>query len=123
MPKNHRSTNRAHGAGIRVRERTVWMFPVYARDRVVGEQPIYFIDQPTRDVWIEQGAVTTITAYLGSNRKRTAALRLLLNLPPKPQMSMTMGPAVVMAIMEGYREVAEAWSAGYRPYCEWPRAT
>lgn len=94
------------------------MFPVYAYrperwNDVLGEQPLYFIDAATRDVWMAQGALVSIT--------RGKAVRLLRNAPPRPQLSVTMGPIVVMGLVRGASELAEAWSRSYVPYCEYPR--
>jgi hypothetical protein len=63
------------------------MYPVYRFQSVLGAEPIYHIDGETREAWLAAGACESIS--------RGKAVRLLLNLPPKPQQSICMGPSVI----------------------------
>ena len=110
MPKNHRSTQRAYGANHRLRTRQVRMYPVYARktanpEVVLGETPICYIDRATRDVWLDQGAVTSYT--------RGSMVRLTINLPPRPQPSVSMS-GVSDGVAMG-RKFARACLAAWTP--------
>lgn len=82
----------------------------------MGESPLYFINAQTREEWLEQGAVVSMS--------RGKAVRLLLNLPPKVQQSVAMTPGVVEGAASGKPyavECAKAWSGQDRPYCHYPR--
>lgn len=106
MSKKHFRSHRASSAAKVVR-----MFPVYPRkvmgaESVLGERPLTFIDAATREVWIGQGAVVSIS--------RGKAVRLLLNLAPQKQQSVLMGPSVIEGSAAGLA-YARACLAGWRP--------
>lgn len=111
MPKKSKR-QRARRAKNRLRQRcpidnsVVYKYPVYRRAVVLGEQPLMEIDKATRDIWLEQGAVIQINGG--------KAVRLLLNLPPRPQQSVKMGPSIVEGNAEG-KEYAQACVAAWRP--------
>lgn len=91
MPKKHRGTER------RTRGREVRMYPVYANkplnsDSVLGERPLCQIDWATRERWMADGAIVSVC--------RGKAVRLLVNLPPTPQRSNSMGPDVLNCIID-----------------------
>lgn len=112
MAKKRRK--RAHGANTQLRpkrDKTVQVFfPVYARkvdrwNEVLGETPLYQIDAATKQIWMDQGAIVSIGGG--------TAVRLLLNLPPKPQVSMTM-TGVADGVVAG-KPFALAVLAAYTP--------
>lgn len=107
MPKN-KGHNARRRANIRLRHRAagqiVQTYPVYAREDVHGQTPLWFITKEERDKWLADGACTPMS--------RGKAVRLLLNLPPKTQPSASMGPSMLEGCADGklYALVcAEAW--------------
>ena len=101
MPKNKRK-NAPHGVQTCVRT-----FGVYAhstRDVITGEQPLCFITKEVKDQWERDGAIRSV------NRGRD--VRLKLNLPPRPQLSQTMGQNLIEGCWgrKGFAlAIAEAW--------------
>jgi hypothetical protein len=88
------------------------MYPVYAakareQNSVMGEAPLYQIDWETRASWDAQGAIYAICGG--------RAVRLQLNLPPRPQGSQTMGAVVLDGIINRI-PYALACQAAWRPH-------
>jgi len=87
-----------------MQQREITMYPVYARERILGETAVYLIDWNTRQIWLDQGAIEIINDG--------TAVRLKLNLPPKPQASVTtrgIPDGIVMGL--GYaRAILAAWT-------------
>ena len=111
MPKiqGHNARRRANA---RLRQRgealLVQTYPVYARDDVHGQAPLWYVTKEVRDQWLADGACTPMS--------RGRAVRLLLNLPPKPQPSASMGPSITEGCMDHklYAQAcADAWLPGW----------
>lgn len=112
MPKIHTPKARRRRANARLRQGTpeliVQTFPVYARNDVLGQTPLWFITREERDKWLADGACTSMS--------RGKAVRLLLNLPPKTQPSASMGPSITEGCMDSKlyaMACAEAWRPGW----------
>lgn len=89
--------------GVRV------MFSVYAKDRVLGERPITYVDRVTRDEYLACGAAQSINGG--------QAIRMTLCLSPNMPQSLSMGPSVIEgnAGDKGFaRELVEAWRPKFR---------
>ncbi len=91
-------------------QRTVQMYAVYQRsasDEVLaGEEPLLYVDGATRDRWVADGSARSV--------RRGKALRLMINLPPRVQRSLSMGPGVIEGNAAGKR-FAAALTAAWRP--------
>lgn len=119
MPKKRNRIHRVPNAAKFVR--ITKMYPVYTYrvmhpENVVGEVPLCWIDQKTKDDWFGQNAI--------SSHNRGRIMRLQLNLPPKVQQSVAMREGISIGAAENkeYAVVcAEAWSGRWQPYCNYPR--
>lgn len=104
LPKKHRKgAVRAHIA-VRVKVGVVQMYPVYAREDVLGQTPLTFVSKAIRDTWIEQGAAESVS--------RGKAIRLKLNTPPRTPLSLSMGPSVIEGFASG-KALARSFVAMY----------
>ena len=109
---------RAHRAHVQVRvasqavtrEHVVQMYPVYAREDVLGQTPLTFVTRAVRDQWVDEGSAVSMA--------RGKAIRLTLNLVPRVASSLTMGPGIVEGAAMGKpfaRALAEAWRRNAHP--------